>query len=269
MPVERITSAQNAGIKRVARLRTRKSRDARGLTIVEGVREVRQALRAGLKLHMAYICREGTYHCPDDLLAELDAARIKIIDASCVVYDKIAYGDRTEGVLALVEQPVRTLPDLKLSARPFIVVMESVEKPGNLGAVLRTCDGAGVEALLVCDERTDPYNPNIVRASLGAAFTVPMVTCTGKEAFDFLSVRQIPSFAAVVQATENYFEKDMRGACAIVLGSEQEGLSDFWRRSATEKVRIPMSGKVDSLNVSVSAAIMIYEAVRQRSSSRA
>ncbi|MBF0387126.1 MAG: RNA methyltransferase [Candidatus Omnitrophica bacterium] len=264
MPVEKITSLQNSGIKRVVRLRTKKTREAKGLTIVEGVREVRQALRAGVRFAGAYVCREGVYHCPDDLVAELEAAQVRVFDSVCSVYAKMAYGDRKEGVLALVEQPEHSLASLKLSARPLVVVMERVEKPGNLGAVLRTCDGAGVEALLVCDELTDIYNPNVVRSSLGAAFTVPTVMCTSREAVEFLRGKGIRTLAAVVQAEREYFHNDLAGSCAIVLGSEQDGLSDFWLRNADDKVRIPMRGSIDSLNVSVSAAIMIYEAVRQR-----
>jgi TrmH family RNA methyltransferase len=264
MPVEKITSVQNAGIKRVARFRAKKGRDAKNLTIVEGVREVRQALNAGLRFSCAYVCREGVYHCPDELIAQLEARKVKVFEAGCAVYDKISYGDRKEGALALVEPPLYTLDGLKLGAAPLVVIMESVEKPGNLGAVLRTCDGAGVDALLVCDERTDIYNPNVVRSSLGAAFTVPSVACTKEEALAFLRARGIRIFAAVVQADQYYFTKDMSGACAVVMGSEQDGLSEFWRREADENVRIPMNGKVDSLNVSVSAAVLIYEAVRQR-----
>ena len=263
--MEKITSLQNSGIKRVVRLRTKKSRDAKGQTIVEGVREVRQALKAGLRVAGVYVCRDGFYHCPDDLIAAMEAAHIRVFDCACSVYGKMAYGDRKEGVLALVEPPEHSLAGLTLSDAPLIVVMERVEKPGNLGAVLRTCDGAGVEALLVCDELTDVYNPNVVRSSLGAAFTVPTVTCSSREALEFLRSRGIRTFATVVQSTDKYFNKEMSGPCAIVLGSEQDGLSDFWLRQADEKVRIPMKGSMDSLNVSVSAAIMIYEAVRQRS----
>jgi len=262
--MEKITSLQNSGIKRVVRLRTKKTREAKGLTIVEGVREVRQALNAGLRFTGVYICREGVYHCPEDLVAEMEVKQLRIFDTVCSVYDKMCYGDRKEGVLALVEQPSYTLENLEFSAAPLVVVMERVEKPGNLGAILRTCDGAGVEALIVCDELTDVYNPNVVRSSLGAVFTVPAVTCTNKEAVDFLRSKGIRIFAAVVQAEGGYYKKDMTGSCAIVVGSEQDGLSDFWRRNADEQVRIPMLGKVDSLNVSVSAAVMIYEAVRQR-----
>ncbi|NTV29561.1 MAG: RNA methyltransferase [Candidatus Omnitrophica bacterium] len=262
--IEKITSPQNPGVKRVARLRVKKGRDAKHLTIVEGVREVRQALAAGLRFSGAYVCSEGVYRCPPEIVGELESAGIRVNDTTCTVFDKLAYGDRTEGVLALVEPAVRSLADLKLRDNPLIVVLESVEKPGNLGAVLRTCDGAGVDALIVCDERTDIYNPNVVRSSLGTIFSVPTVSCAGREAADFLAERGITTYAAVVQAEQFYYDKDWRRPCAIVLGSEQDGLSDFWLRNANEKVRIPMLGRVDSLNVSVSAAVMIYEAVRQR-----
>ena len=262
--MEKITSLQNSGIKRVVRLRTKKTREAKGLTIVEGVREVRQALNSGIRFAGVYVCREGVYHCPDELIAELEAKHIRIFDTVCSVYAKMCYGDRKEGVLALVEHPNHTLESLKVSNHSLVVVMERVEKPGNLGAILRTCDGAGVEALIVCDELTDIYNPNVVRSSLGAVFTVPSVTCSNKEALEFCRSKGIRILAAVVQAEDNYFKKDMSGSCAIVVGSEQEGLSDFWRRNSDEQVRIPMLGRVDSLNVSVSAAVMIYEAVRQR-----
>lgn len=262
--VERIDSVHNAGVKRVVRLRTKKSREARGQTIVEGVREVRQALRAGLRFSCVYICREGVYHCPDELYKELQGAGVRILETGCSVYDRMAYGDRREGVLALVEQPHWTLDSLALSSVPLVVVLENVEKPGNLGAILRTADGAGVDALLVCDEKTDIYNPNTVRASLGAVFTVPTATCPAGEALAFLRAKGIRTFAAVVQATDKYSNTDMRGPAAVILGSEQDGLSEFWRRNTDESVCIPMLGKVDSLNVSVAAALMIYEAVRQR-----
>ncbi len=264
MVIEKISSLQNPGIKRVVRLRTKKSREARGLTIVEGAREVSQALNAGLRFSCVYICREGLYRCDEALVSRLVEKGVKVFDTGCAVFGKLCYGDRTEGVLGLVEQPELTLEALKLSAAPLVLVMERVEKPGNLGAALRTADAAGVEALLVCDERTDIYNPNVIRASLGAVFAVPVVACTNKAALDFLRLKGARIFAAVVQAEAYYFDKDMTGAVAVIMGSEQEGLSDFWRRNADEQVRIPMQGKVDSLNVSVSAAVMVYESLRQR-----
>lgn len=262
--MERIVSIQNAGIKRIARLRTKKTREAKGLTLVEGVREVWQALAANLRFLSVYICYEGIYHCDEKLIDVLEAKGIKVFDCSCVVFDKMSYGDRKEGVIALVEPPQWSLAQLTLPQHPLIIVMERVEKPGNLGAILRTADGAGVDAVFVCDELTDIYNPNVVRSSLGAVFTVPIVTCSNQEALVFLQQKNINIFAAVVQAKEFFFLKDLTKATAIVLGSEQDGLSEFWRRHSNEHVRIPMKGQIDSLNVSVAGAVMLYEAVRQR-----
>ncbi|MBF0569950.1 MAG: RNA methyltransferase [Candidatus Omnitrophica bacterium] len=264
MPLEKIDSVQNSGVKRIARLRAKKGRDAKNLTIVEGVREVRQAIAAGLRIAAVYVCSEGVYRCPPEIIPELAVANIKVYDTSCAVYAKLAYGDRTEGVLALVEPPELKLADLKLGPRPLIIVLERVEKPGNLGAALRTADGAGADAVIVTDELTDIYNPNVIRASLGAAFSVPTVSCTNEEAVVFFRSLGIRTLAAVVQAEEFYYDKDLPGPVAIILGSEQEGLSKFWLDKADMKVRIPMKGKLDSLNVSVSAAVMVYEAVRQR-----
>jgi TrmH family RNA methyltransferase len=264
--IEKITSVQNAGVKRVMRLRGKKGRDAKNLTIVEGVRELRQAFQAGLRIPAVYFCREGIYWCPVEFIAELEAKGLKLYDTSCTVFDKIVYGDRTEGILGLVEPPERKLDGLKLQKDPLVVVLESVEKPGNLGAVLRTADGAGADALIVCDEKTDLFNPNVIRASLGTIFSVPTVSCSNQAALQFLRGQGIKIIAAVVGAQEEYFKKDLKAGCAIVLGSEQDGLSDFWMKNADEKVCIPMSGKVDSLNVSVSAAVLVYEVVRQRRS---
>lgn len=262
--IEMITSVQNPGVKRVVTLRGKKGRDAKRLTIVEGVRELRQAMQAGLRISAVYFCREGVYWCPVEFIAELEVKGLKIFNTSCTVFDKIVYGDRTEGVLGLVEPPERKLDELKLRKDPLVVVLESVEKPGNLGAVLRTADGAGADALIVCDERTDLFNPNVIRASLGTIFSVPTVSCSNQAALQFLRGQGVKAVAAVVGATQEYYKTDLRAGCAIVLGSEQDGLSDFWTKNADEKVRIPMLGKADSLNVSVSAAVLVYEAVRQR-----
>jgi RNA methyltransferase, TrmH family len=263
-PVEMITSHQNAGVKRVVRLRGKGSREAPQLTLVEGVREVRQALRAGWRIDCAYVCREGVYHCPDDLLGEVVARGGRGFATTAAVFSRMAYGDRTDGVIAVVEHPERGLADLHLGARPLLVVLEGVEKPGNLGAILRTCDAAGVDALLVCDGRCDVHNPNVVRASLGAVFTVPIVTCSGSAALHFLRSHRIAVIAAVVGSEVAYFDQDLVGPVGLVLGSEKDGLSPFWQDSADVRVQIPMDGVIDSLNVSVSAAVMVFEAVRQR-----
>lgn len=263
--MEKITSVQNLSIKRIARLRTKKTREAKGITLVEGIREVRQALSANLTFVCVYICREGVYACDENLIKDLQAQSIQVIDCSCVVFDKMSYGDRKEGIIALVRTPHKSLEQIVLPENPLVMVIERVEKPGNLGALLRTADGAGVNAVLVCDEMTDLYNPNIIRSSLGAVFTVPVVTCTNQQALLFLQQNQCHIFAAIVQAQDVFFTKDMSMGTAIVLGSEQKGLSEFWQQNAHTPVLIPMKGRLDSLNVSVAGAILLYEALRQRS----
>jgi RNA methyltransferase, TrmH family len=169
-----------------------------------------------------------------------------------------------EGIVALARQPDLGLKNLKLGQNSLLVIVEGVEKPGNLGAILRTCDAAGVDGLIVCDGRTDVYNPNVIRASLGAVFTVPVVACENQQALDFLRSHQIRVIGTFPDSKKSYLKADYSVPAAILLGSEQEGLSPFWRENADDQVLITMSGKVNSLNVSISAAIVIYEALRQR-----
>jgi TrmH family RNA methyltransferase len=180
------------------------------------------------------------------------------------VMERLAYGDRHEGMVVLAKTPVLTLKDLRLSAQPLVVVLESLEKPGNLGAVLRTCDGAGVEAVLVCDPKTDVYNPNVIRSSTGVIFSIPVVCASPLEILSFLESRRIKICASTPIAQKLYSQVNFKGAWAVILGSETIGLSDFWLRRADLKIKIPMNGKADSLNVSISAAIILYEALRQR-----
>ena len=180
------------------------------------------------------------------------------------LYEKIAYREGTEGIVAVMRARQMRLEDLQPSPAPLILVLEGVEKPGNLGAVLRTADAAGVDAVLVCDPLTDLYNPNLIRASLGALFSVPTVACTSEEAFAWLSSRGIAVLTAQLQDSVLYYETDMVRSTALVFGTEDKGLSDFWRNRADAHIRIPMAGAMDSLNVSVSAAILAFEAVRQR-----
>ena len=176
----------------------------------------------------------------------------------------MAYRGTTEGVIAEVRTRTLALDDLRLGPRPLIVVLESVEKPGNLGAVLRSADASGVDAVVVCDPLTDLYNPNLIRSSVGAAFTVPCVACRSDECIAFLKRRGIRILTAQLQDSHLYYDTDMTCPTAIVMGTEHAGLTDQWRRAADAHIRIPMLGRVDSLNVSVSAAILMFEAVRQR-----
>ena len=188
----------------------------------------------------------------------------RIFEVDENVYSKIAMREGTEGVIAEVRTPERRLEDIVLPENPLIVVLESVEKPGNLGAVLRSADAAGADAVLVCDPLTDLWNPNLIRASLGAVFTVPCVACGTEEAIAFLKARGIRILTAQLQDSSLYYDCDMTGGTALVMGTESTGLTPRWREAADAHIRIPMLGRLDSLNVSVSAAILLFEAVRQR-----
>ena len=189
---------------------------------------------------------------------------IRVFEVSEEVYAKISYREGTEGIIAEVRTPERRLEDLVLPEKPLVVVLESVEKPGNLGAVLRSADAAGADAVLVCDPLTDLWNPNLIRASVGAVFTVPCVACSSEAAIAFLRARGIRILTAQLQDSSLYYDCDMTGGTAIVMGTEATGLTPVWREAADAHIRIPMLGRLDSLNVSVSAAILLFEAVRQR-----
>jgi TrmH family RNA methyltransferase len=190
------------------------------------------------------------------------------ITVSRAVFEKISYRDNPDGWLAVFPIPQVSLADLEVSDLPLILVAESVEKPGNLGAILRTADAAHADALLVCDPRVDLWNPNVVRASRGAVFSVPTLECENASALAWLKRREIRVLAATPSAREIYSDVDLRQPTAIAVGTEDEGLTEFWMSNADVRIRIPMMGKVNSLNVSVSTALILYEAVRQRNVQR-
>ncbi len=254
-----ITSLQNPHIKQIVKLREdKKQRQRDGLMLVEGWDEINLALSAG--------------HKPRTLLTapELTARQIsfpssEIITVNRAVFEKISYRDNPDGWLGVFPIPRLSFNDLKLSAPPLLIIAESVEKPGNLGAILRTADAAGVDALLVCDPRVDIYNPNVVRASRGTLFTVPTIEAANEDALAFLQKRGIKILAATPQAEAEYTRQDLRGPLAVAVGTENEGLTDFWLEKSDVKVRIPMFGKVNSLNVSIATALIVYETLRQRS----
>ena len=260
-----LTSLQNPLVKEVVRLRQRSHRDDSGRLIVEGYRELKRALDN----HVPVL---ELFHCPalyqgknePHLVERCRAAGAAVHECTPPVFMKIAYRDRPEGLLALCPQIRRTLADLRLPANPFLVVGEHIEKPGNLGTMLRTSDAAGVDALIVADPCTDLNNPNVVRASIGTLFTVPVAQATTAETIAYLRARGIRSLAASPHATKNYTDVDMTGPIAIVVGAEQYGLSDQWMSRADHLVRIPMLGQADSLNVAAAATILLYEVVRQR-----
>lgn len=200
----------------------------------------------------------------EPIAAEPAVAAPTIIEIPAELYAKVAYREGTEGMIAEVRERVLSLEDLKVSENPLIVVLEGVEKPGNLGAVLRSADAAGADAVLICDSPTDLYNPNLIRASIGAVFTVPVVCCTTRDAIRWLKKKGIHIYTAQLQDSSWYYDTDMRCGSAIAIGTEATGLTDAWREAADAHIRIPMLGRLDSLNASVSAAILLFEAVRQR-----
>lgn len=267
MRIENITSAQNPKIKDLLALQEKsKLRRERGLFVVEGRRELLHCLEVGYKAKCLFVC--------EDIIGKRDLSEILDAAGDCMVYNvpshiyaKIAYRGGTEGVVAELESKTLSLKDIKFkSEKPLIVVMESVEKPGNLGAILRSADASGVDAVIICDPLTDLYNPNLIRASIGAIFTVSVVTTSSEEAIDWLRKNNITIYTAQLQDSSWYYDCDMTEGTAIVLGTEATGLSLQWRLAANKHIKIPMLGKLDSLNVSVSAAILLFEAVRQRKS---
>ena len=298
--METITSATNPKIKNLLLLQEKsKARRERGLFVVEGQRELQHCIEAGYKVHTVFVCPEiidpssvsdllrmtdsrghsKQHSCHSDQRSchseqhschseqhscHSERSEESIIEVPTTLYKKIAYREGTEGIIAEVEAKHIGLEDLALPENPLIVVLEAVEKPGNLGAVLRSADAAKADAVIVCDPLTDLYNPNLIRASIGAIFTVPTVAATSEETIAFLKARGIQILTAQLQDSSLYYDVDMKRGTAIVMGTESTGLTDIWRRAASAHIRIPMLGQLDSLNVSVSASILLFEAVRQR-----
>lgn len=266
---ERIDSPQNARIKATAKLRERRARKQSGLILIDGGREVMRAIEAGVELIEAFICHDHV--TGDDARASavlLENSRVQVIDTSASAFAKLRYGERDEGIVAVARRPVLQLEDLAPTDDPLIAVVEGVEKPGNLGAILRTADAAGVSAVIVAEGRGDVYGPNAIRASLGAIFTVPVVEATSADALSWLLRRRIRIVTTTPDAETAYTAETYAGATAIVLGAEASGVSDVWLDERCRQVFLPMKGRVDSLNVSTTAAILFYEAMRQRSSAR-
>lgn len=253
-----ITSGQNPKIKHLLQLQQKSAeRRKTGLFVVEGRRELEHCMEAGYEVESVFVSEDFR----EPLLQQVDA---RCHEVSRAVYEKIAYRGSTEGVVAIVRERRLSLDDLQLGEHPLIVVLERVEKPGNLGAVLRSADAAKADAVIVCDPLTDLFNPNLIRSSIGAIFTVPCVACSSEACIAFLQARDIQILTAQLQDSKLYYDTEMRCGTAIVMGTESTGLTEQWRRAATAHIRIPMLGRLDSLNVSVSAAILLFEAVRQR-----
>lgn len=264
--LQQITSAQNPKIKDLLALQEKsRLRREKGLFVVEGRRELAHCLESGYKARTVFVCE--SILTPKELkeVVTMVGPECGIFSIPAGVYEKVAFRGGTEGVIAELQTKSLSLQDIKFKGKePLVVVMESVEKPGNLGAVLRSADAAGADAVIICDPLTDIYNPNIIRASIGAVFTVPVVATTSEQAIDWLRENNITIYTAQLQDSQWYYDVDMVHGTAIILGTEATGLTYQWRLAADRHIKIPMLGKLDSLNVSVSAAILLFEAVRQR-----
>ncbi len=264
-----ITSLQNPKIKHALQLRERRQRKRDGLMLVEGYDEIALALSGGATLRTLFFCPHFFGDVAQDaLLTRVGQSGAELIEASPRVFEKLAYRENPDGGLAIFPSIQCGLSDLRLSSNPLLIVVEAVEKPGNLGAILRSADAAGVDAVILCDPTVDLGNPNVLRPSRGALFTVPVAETSSAEALAWLRERQIQIVAATPEASALYTEANLRGPVAIVVGTEKEGLSAVWRQGADVAARIPMVGRVNSLNVASATTLFIFEAVRQRNASR-
>lgn len=260
-----ITSVRNPRVQAAAALRERRERTRQGRILIDGVREIGRALDAGVELLEAFVCHEQlASEASQTLLRRLEATRVPLVAAASRVFEKVAYGERAEGIVGVARMPAMTLDRLRLPPAPLVAVLEACEKPGNLGAMLRSADASGTSAVIAADSRTDLFNPNAIRASIGTIFCLPVAAASAAETRAYLKERGIKIVAARVDATTDYTAADYTQPTAIVLGSEAEGLSEAWRGDDVLGVRLPMQGKADSLNVSAAAAVLLYEALRQR-----
>ena len=272
MSIETISSAQNPRIKHLLALQQKSSlRKEEGLFIVEGRRELEHCLNTGMQVECIYCLDETGTLTLTGTTFQLSTVNCQLVKVTPNVYERIAYRGSTEGIIAVIRTPqpctLDSLLQIKgrgVNGQPLYVVLERVEKPGNLGAILRSADAANATGVIVCDPLTDLYNPNLIRSSIGAIFTVPTVACTSEDCITFLKQHGIQILTAQLQDSHLYYDTPMAGPTAIVMGTESTGLTDVWRQAADAHIRIPMLGQLDSLNVSVSAAILLFEAVRQR-----
>lgn len=252
-----ITSKTNPQVKNLVKLRNAKERKEQNKIIIEGYREISRAVTCGFQIDTLYIC-------PEIADKGKDIPSKNVEEVSLDVFDKIAYREGSDGLLALAVPKYAELNSFKPGKDPLIIVLETVEKPGNLGAVMRTADAAGVDAVIIADPRTDIFNPNAIRASIGCIFSVPLFACTSEKCIQWLRQNNIRIYCTYLKASIDYLEADFRKGSAIVMGTEATGISDIWVQEADQNIIIPMNGIADSLNVSVTTAIVTFEAVRQR-----
>ena len=259
-----IDSATNPKIKNILKLQKPHERKKQGVILVEGYKEILAALKAGLPLVEIFYC--ASYGGENPSFFGVDKNKKLIANVATAVFEKITYREKPDGYLAIFLARILALPDIKLGAKPLVLVLEGTEKPGNFGAILRTADAAGADAVIINDQQLDVYHPNAVRASIGAIFNQQIAVASREETIAYLAANSITSYATSKKAKKAYIDFDFTGGTAFVLGAEHSGLSEEWKESADEFVTIPMTGIVDSLNLSASAAILLFEAVRQRKS---
>ncbi len=260
----KITSAQNPKLKVAKKLKDRKARDASGDFVIEGYRELSRA--ESIEVSMLFVCPELFLGSNEEGLIQACRERgATLFELPEDLFCKLSFRDRPDGLFAVAKQPKKTLADLKLSENPLLLIAQSIEKPGNLGSILRSCDAVGVDGCVVVDRCTDIYNPNVVRASVGTLFTVPTVEATSEELLAYLKQHGITIAATTPDTDQEYTQADLTKPLAIAMGTEQLGLSDEWLKSAAIKLRIPMKGEADSLNVASATTLMLYEVLRQRS----
>jgi len=261
-----INSLDNKKIKDLAHLRKAGKRRGRELIIIDGQREIEMALKAGVEAVELFYCPTLITSGSELMNSFLGLEADKLTEVSAAVFQKICYKEKPDGFLLLAKEPVRTLDNLKLGKSPLIIILEAVEKPGNLGAIIRTAYAVGADAVIINSSQTDIYNPNVIRASEGFIFIEPVVKAEVAETVAWLKKHKIKSLAAATKAKEDYHNVNLKGPVAIVLGSEAEGLSTKWLKAADKLLKIPMKKGIDSLNVSVASAIIVFEAQRQRNS---
>lgn len=252
-----ITSKSNPKIKNVVKLQKSSERREQNRIIIEGRREIERAVACGFIVDTLFIC--------NDILKESVSINANYVEeVTLEVFEKIAYREGSDGLLAVAIPKYADLKSFKPKKNPLIIVLETVEKPGNLGAIMRTADAAGVDAVIIADPRTDLYNPNAIRASIGTIFSVPLFACSSEECINWLRENNIKIYCTYLKASIDYLEADFRQGSAIVMGTEATGISDIWVDAADQNLIIPMNGIADSLNVSVTTAIVVFEAIRQR-----
>ncbi len=258
--MKKIKSFSNSKIKYLISLKKASRRRKDGVIIIEGEKEIQQAIKSKIDIISYYFCKEFSVN--KEIIENL--LKYKGIEVSKEIFKRISYKNKPNGILILAKRPQLALTSLKFSQTPLVLVLESVEKPGNLGAILRTAEAVGVEAVILCDPQTDIYHPNSIRASLGAIFVVPTLTSDNQSVFDYLLNNKINIYSAELAASIDYKQPNYQKSTAIVIGTEHAGLSNFWLINSRANIKIPMLGRLDSLNASVSTAVILYEVLRQR-----